>query len=310
MKQTRALVEGAILLSLFAVLMMISLYIPLIGTFLLFALPLPVMMLTIRHGVKPGLFMGLVSLPVSMVAGSLSGLILAFPVSAAGIMMGFHYRKKEPGYAITSAAVTYMVSMVLLLFVSIQFFGLNLIETANQTYNETFNMFESSLKQFGNDKETVKQMEQMKEQLQQMRYLYPTMIVMFSGIAAFLNHLIAKPILRRTAVKMPSLKPFRELRLPQSIIWVYLLTILLSLAPAEEGSVFYSILLNASMLLGFIMAIQGFSFVFYFCHAKKMPTVLPVIFLIIALFSPLVYLVRILGIMDIGFNLREKIKKK
>ncbi|MFT0803157.1 YybS family protein [Bacillus swezeyi] len=309
MKQTRALVEGAILISLFAVLMMVSLYIPLIGTFLLFTLPLPAMMQTIRHGVKPGLLMGLVSVPVSLIVGSLSGPMLAFPVSAAGVIMGYHYRKKEPVHAIASAAVTYMVSMVLLLFISIQFFGLNLIETANQTYNETFKIFESSLKQFGNDKETAKQLEQMKEQLKQIQYLYPTVIVMMSGIAAFLNHLIAKPILRRTAVQIPSLKPFRELRFPQSIIWFYLLTIVLSLAPSEEGSVFYSIILNASMIMGFILAIQGFSFVFYFCHAKKMPTVLPVLLLIIGLLSPLLFLVRILGIIDIGFNLREKVKK-
>lgn len=95
MKQTRALVEGAILVSLFAVLMMISLYIPLIGTFLLLTLPLPAMIQTIRHGVKPGFFMGLVSLPVTLIAGSLSGLAIAFPVIAAGILMGFHYRKKN-----------------------------------------------------------------------------------------------------------------------------------------------------------------------------------------------------------------------
>ncbi|ASB91534.1 DUF2232 domain-containing protein [Bacillus sonorensis] len=309
MKQTRALVEGAILVSLFAVLMMISLYIPLIGTFLLLTLPLPAMIQTIRHGVKPGFFMGLVSLPVTLIAGSLSGLAIAFPVIAAGILMGFHYRKKEPAQAIASAAIAYMVSLVLLLFISIQFLGLNLIEEANQSYNESFKMSETLIKQFGNSKETAEQMELIKEQLKQTQYLYPTVIVIFSGIVAFLNHLIAKPILRRFALQVPPLKPFRELKLPQGTIWLYLLTILLSLAPAEEGSAFYSFILNASTMMGLIIAIQGFSFIFYFCYAKKLPTVLPVLFLIFGLLTPLLYLVRILGIIDIGFNLREKIKK-
>lgn len=309
MKQTRALVEGAILVSLFAVVMMISLYLPFVGTFLLLALPLPAMIQTIRHGVKPGLFMGLVSLPVSLITGSLSGLAFAVPVTAAGILMGFHYRKNEPAQAIASAAVAYMVSIVLLLFISIQFLGLNLIEEINQSYNESFNMYESIMKQFGNDDEAAKQLELVREQLKQAQYLYPTVIVIFSAIIAFLNHLIAKPVLRRFAMQIPSLKPFRELKLPQGTIWLYVLTILLSLAPAEEGSVFYSVMLNASMMMGFIIAIQGFSFVFYFCHAKKLPTVLPVLFLIFGLLTPLMYLVRILGIIDIGFNLREKVKK-
>ncbi|KMM60911.1 membrane protein [Bacillus glycinifermentans] len=309
MKQTRTLVEGAILVSLFAVVMMISLYLPFVGTFLLLALPLPAMIQTIRHGVKPGLFMGFVSLPVSLITGSLSGLAFAVPVTAAGILMGFHYRKNEPAQAIASAAVAYMVSIVLLLFISIQFLGLNLIEEINQSYNESFNMYESIMKQFGNDDEAAKQLELVREQLKQAQYLYPTVIVIFSAIAAFLNHLIAKPVLRRFAMQIPSLKPFRELKLPQGTIWLYVLTILLSLAPAEEGSVFYSVMLNASMMMGFVIAIQGFSFVFYFCHAKKLPTVLPVLFLIFGLLTPLMYLVRILGIIDIGFNLREKAKK-
>nr|MDH3162150.1 YybS family protein [Bacillus licheniformis] len=201
-----------------------------------------------------------------------------------------------------------MVSFVLLLIISVQFLGLNLIETANQAYNETFKTFESSIKQFGNDKEVAKQIELLNEQFKQAQYLYPTAIVIFSGITAFLNHLLAKPVLRRI-IQIPSLKPFRDMRLPQSIIWIYLLTILLSLAPVEEGSVYYSVLLNASLIMGFVLVIQGFSFVFYFCHAKKLPTVLPVLFLIIGLFSPLLYLVRILGIIDIGFNLRERVKK-
>ncbi|MBU8786243.1 MULTISPECIES: YybS family protein [Bacillus] len=309
MKQTRTLVEGAILVSLFAVVMMISLYLPFVGTFLLLALPLPAMIQTIRHGVKPGLFMGLVSLPVSLITGSLSSLAFAVPVTAAGILMGFHYRKNEPAQAIASAAVAYMVSIVLLLFISIQFLGLNLIEEINQSYNESFKMSESIMKQFGNDDEAAKQLELVREQLKQAQYLYPTVIVIFSAITAFLNHLIAKPVLRRFAMQIPSLKPFRELKLPQGTIWLYLLTILLSLAPAEEGSVFYSIILNASVMMGFIIAIQGFSFVFYFCHAKKLPTALPVLFLIFGLLTPLMYLVRILGIIDIGFNLREKVKK-
>ncbi|MDI5787657.1 DUF2232 domain-containing protein [Bacillus licheniformis] len=52
-------------------------------------LPLPAMVQTIRHGLKPGISVGLVSLPVSLIAGSLGGLMFAIPVSAAGVIMGF-----------------------------------------------------------------------------------------------------------------------------------------------------------------------------------------------------------------------------
>ena len=83
------------MVSIFAVLLMISLYIPFIGTILLLTLPLPAMVQTIRHGLKPGISVGLVSLPVSLIAGSLGGLMFAIPVSAAGVIMGFTTEEKS-----------------------------------------------------------------------------------------------------------------------------------------------------------------------------------------------------------------------
>ncbi|MDA7025071.1 DUF2232 domain-containing protein [Bacillus sp. CLL-7-23] len=309
MKQTRALIEGAILVSLFTVLMFITQYAPLVGMLTLFLLPLPVIIQTIRHGIRSGLLMGLASLPITFMISSLNGLGIAIPTVSVGVVMGYHYRQKEPGRAIASGAVMYMISLVLMFIISIQFFGLNLIDMANQSSHDLLKTWESMYQQFGNKQETEKQMAQLREQMKMTQYLYPIIIILTSAIIAFINHLMARPLLQRFTPQVPALKPFRELKLPQSVFWLYLLTILVSLAPAEQGSVFNSIVLNASILMGLIVAMQGFSFIFYYCHVKKISKVVPVLFFIIGLLSPLLYLVRILGIIDIGFNLRERVKK-
>lgn len=97
MKQTRALMEGAILISLFAIITLLVVYVPVIGTILLFALPLPMILYTIRHGLKLGIWMGAVSLPVVFIVGSFNGLIVAFMSACAGIAMGHFSKGKSPG---------------------------------------------------------------------------------------------------------------------------------------------------------------------------------------------------------------------
>lgn len=96
MKQTRALMEGAILISLFAIITLLVVYVPLIGTILLFALPPLMILYTIRHGLKLGLWMGAVSLPVVFIVGSFNGLIVAFMSACAGIAMGHFFKKENP----------------------------------------------------------------------------------------------------------------------------------------------------------------------------------------------------------------------
>jgi uncharacterized protein YybS (DUF2232 family) len=48
-KQTKFITEGAALLAIYAILLLISMYVPILGTVVTFALPLPFILLTIRH---------------------------------------------------------------------------------------------------------------------------------------------------------------------------------------------------------------------------------------------------------------------
>jgi uncharacterized protein YybS (DUF2232 family) len=59
------------------------------------------------------------------------------------------------------------------------------------------------------------------------------------------------------------------------------------------------------------MIIQGLSLVFYYAHAKRMGKALPIIAVVFAVLIPVVlYIIRILGIIDLGFDLRSRFKKK
>ena len=49
MKNTRFITEGAALLAIYAILLLISMYVPILGTMVTFVLPLPFILLTVRH---------------------------------------------------------------------------------------------------------------------------------------------------------------------------------------------------------------------------------------------------------------------
>lgn len=103
MKNTRALLEGAILISIFAIISLLVVYLPLLGAILLFALPLPIILYTIRHGLKPGVWMGLASLPVSFIVGSFTGLTGAFTAACTGIAMGYYFKRNSPAMRLLPA---------------------------------------------------------------------------------------------------------------------------------------------------------------------------------------------------------------
>lgn len=193
--------------------------------------------------------------------------------------------------------------------ISIQFLGINIIDEAMTQYRQSLDIVESVLKQSGNAEELEKQMKLMEEQLSTVQYLFPTAIVMVGAIFSFLSYLIAKPLLRRFSPDIPSLKPFRELKFPQSVVVLYLLIVMLSFLPLEKGQMLYSIALNGEFILGFLIFIQGLSFIFFYCHKKKYPKAVAVIAVILGLLQPIfMAAIRILGVIDMGFNIRNKVK--
>ncbi|EFG2693373.1 DUF2232 domain-containing protein, partial [Escherichia coli] len=100
-----------------------------------------------------------------------------------------------------------------------------------------------------------------------------------------------------------------DMRLPKSMVWYYLLTLLLMLIQPEKASFLSLVQTSAFQILFILVLIQGFSFIFYYCHEKNISKVVPIFAVVLTiLFPPIGVIVRIIGIADIGFDLREKVK--
>ncbi|WP_070120025.1 YybS family protein [Bacillus marinisedimentorum] len=311
MKSTRVLTEGAVLLAIYAVLLGLSLYLPVVGPFLIVMLPVPFVVYVVRHDLKAGIFFGLLALVITALIGTVLSLPATFLFGSAGLVMGYLYKKEQSAFSVLiGGTLAYIAGLVLTYALSTLLFNLNPIEEVKMTLEGSMEMTEGMLSSLGQDAE--EQMEMLKESFELMQYLLPTVIVTLGIILAVLTQSVSSMVLKRLKYSPSVWPPFREWRFPRSLIWYYLLAAVLMMVGLETGSAVYVAVLNVYMLLQFIITVQGFSFIFFYFHAKNMSKGVPIVIVIFSFLLPaiLLYLVRILGIIDLGFDLRKKFREQ
>ncbi|MGA3854588.1 YybS family protein [Bacillus pumilus] len=312
MKQTKALVEGAIMISIFSVMTLFYLYVPLLSIIFFLAAPIPIILYTIRHGLKKGIAAGAIGIVISFLIGSINGLMTAPILIAVGLGMGVFYSRRQPGNAIITGALIYLFSFLISFVVSVQLFQVDIMGIAKESIEQMIPMLESALKQSGaSEQDIAKQLKQFREMQDAALSALPVALLMLVTLTAFVNHWFVKPLIKRFVKDMPALKKFKDMRLPKSMVWYYLLTLLLMLIQTEKGSFLSLVQTSAFQILFILVLIQGFSFIFYYCHEKSISKAVPIFAIVLGvLYPPVAVIVRIIGIADIGFDLREKVKNK
>nr|WP_285850668.1 YybS family protein [Bacillus altitudinis] len=298
------------MISIFAVMTLFYLYVPLLAIIFFMAAPIPIILYTIRHGLKKGIAAGAIGIVISFLIGSINGLLSAPMLIAVGVGMGVFYSRRQPGQAIITGALIYLFSFLIYFVVSVQLFQVDILGVAKESIDQIMPMVESTLKQSGaSDQEIAKQLKQFREMQDTALNSLPVALLIFVTLMSFVNHWFVRPLIKRFVPDMPALKKFKDMRLPKSMVWYYLLTLLLMLIQPEKGSFLSLVQTSAFQILFILVLIQGFSFIFYYCHEKNISKVVPIFAVVLTiLFPPIGVIVRIIGIADIGFDLREKVK--
>ncbi|WP_088104591.1 YybS family protein [Halalkalibacter urbisdiaboli] len=307
MKRTRILTEGAILASLFTVFLLVNLYVPLISIVTLWVLPLPFIVFVVRRGLKPGLMLWAITLILALIVGSLPALPQPLVFGSAGLVIGELYRRKAEGFSILiGGSLIYTFNMLMAYLALVLFMDENPMRFFATIIREQIQLTESTLESFGQvPDESLKAMYDIMDMLV---YLAPVMIILMGLILAVITITLATLILRRLGHEVKGLPPFREWRFPKSFLWYYLIVMVIAMIGVEEGTTLFLIIWNLYPLLEMILAVQGFAVIFYYCHYKKMNKALPILIVFAAfILSPLLYLIRILGIIDLGFDLRNRL---
>lgn len=306
----KRITDGAIFLALYAVLLLLFLYVPVIGTIAMFMLPLPFIYYTAKYNWKNGLIFFAGAVGITFIIGTVFALPATFIFGSTGVVFGWHYHEgKTRLSAYLAATTTFLVALVLSFVLYSVFSEINLIEQFTKDV-ETYTDF--MIENMGLIDAATEEMFRQRIELitETFKVLLPSIFLMASALAVILIQLVSIPVLKRIGVKVPDAKPFRELSLPKGFVWFYLAILLISFIPAEFGSFLFSAISNLHNIMQILFIIQGFSFMLYFAYVKGIHKSLPILLFILGLIYPLFFiLIQLLGVVDVGFELRKRVKK-
>ncbi|MEK3888867.1 YybS family protein [Bacillus sp. FSL K6-3431] len=312
MKNTRMLTEGALMLGIFVVLLFVSMYVPLVMIVTQLFLILPFLLYSAKYPLKNAAILLVGAMLIAFIIGSIVAVPFAFINATIGIVMGYGIRTgKSKAIIYLSSSMAFLFNIVLFYMIATIFLSVNFIEELGQLFKTSMDQYTQALESFG-QAPPAKMHEQMNEMIQLMGTMAPTLLIILSFSTVLLLVIINFPIAKRLGVNVPKFGTFRELKLPKSVLWYYLVALVLTLlVQPESGTYMYMVLVNGAFILQALLVIQGLAFIYFYSHLKKWPLVFPILAVILTLFFPIfLSIVRMLGIIDIGFNLRTYLDKK
>jgi uncharacterized protein YybS (DUF2232 family) len=303
--QASYLTYGAGIIVLFSILLAVSLYVPFVGFITSFIVPLPIAWYSAKFDRKQAVWVMVIGIVISFIGG-VFGVLFALIVAPLGFIIGASIRsKKTKLYMLMTSGIFILLMIALQYVISIWVLNINVLE-------QLLGAAEISYKQAGNIMSSVGQLPKDYDSLVEQTLLIakmtmPAYFIVIIFITAFIYLVINLGLLKRLKLEVPKFSKFTDFRLPKAVLWYYLFVSFFSLFVSYEvGSFGYLATINALLILRVLLFLQGVSFIHYYIHVLGYPKWLAVVLTFLAV--PLYTFTIILGVFDLGFNLRSYLK--
>jgi uncharacterized protein YybS (DUF2232 family) len=308
----RKIAEGGALLALYTILLFITVQFPFIGFLTFFFLPVPFILVAIKQPLRWSFGFLFAACLLSFLFGTIFSIPMALITGLTGIAIGYLLKKEQ------STIIIFIASVLVFLVGTLAFYGISVWFLKVNYIEESMNMLKASMDTSMEMLEAIGQSptEEVRKSIyttiDMVNNLLPSLFVVSSAIMVILIFLAAKPILKRFSDKSLKWPPFKDLTFPKSLLWYYLITMILALVVNQtDSSYFYMVISNVLFILQLCMLLQGYSFIFYWVYLKEWSKAMPIIIIAVSFLIPLLQsIIRLLGIIDLGFPLRQNIVKK
>lgn len=309
-QQTRQLTNGAMMTTVFTVLLAISVYVPILSIVSTFFLALPVAWYSAKYPWKASALFSTVCLVLSFMIGGLLSLPLALIHLPLGLAIGLSiYYKKSKLFMFMSASLVLLLSLMVQYVASILLFDINVLKEYTASFDQSYKQTGAFMEKIGASDASIAEYKELVAQMQfSFETLLPVLLVLGVFATVWVMLLVLLPILKRFGIMAPKFPPFRDMKLPKSVLWYYLIVLLVSmLSEFEPGTMAYMVFANASVLLQFLLFLQGVSFYHFYIHQEGWPKWVTVLVTVFAF--PLQSFTSIVGIVDLGFDIRGWVKR-
>ncbi|MRR44876.1 YybS family protein, partial [Bacillus anthracis] len=261
MKNTKFITEGAALLAIYAMLLLISMYVPILGAVVTFALPLPFILLTIRYKLSSAFVIFTAALFITVIVSQPMNLVKTTMFGLIGIVLGYMYKKqKKPVEILMAGTLAYLIGIMLIYVASIKFFNIDLMKQMQNMFNESMTQSEKIVTAAGmpiskGQKELFVQMNDI------LQTVFPSILVMVSVCLSWITVIISGSALRKLKHDVIPWPKFKDIQLPKSIVWYYVIFILLStFIKVEPTSYLHMVFSNLYVIFALLLVLQGLTF--------------------------------------------------
>lgn len=308
MKNLNKKTQALLLSSVFILILALSIY-TFLGLFIIYFLPIPFIIYTLMYGYKNGIILAVINIIIATILAQLSGLFLGFLAASVGISMGYLYKKGNALQAYVGGIIVTIINLILLLTISYAIFDINIVESLNNMLASSLESVEAILQQSGKQEQTEFILESYRSFFASIEQLLPLIIIFYSIFFITVNHFLVRRLGNKLKIEIPKFPPVREWNFPKSIIFYYLIVVLIvMIKPLSEIYTLNLIAMNLYPLLQLVLIIQGVSFIFYYSHYKNWGKTVKVLTVIAAFLPLLSQIILYIGLIDIGFDLRKKLK--
>ncbi|RLQ93983.1 YybS family protein [Falsibacillus albus] len=313
MNNARSLTQGALMLSIYLVLLLITIYIPVLSIIANLFLVLPFLLYSAKFPIKKSILLFFSSIILTAVVGTIVSIPLTILYGATGLAMGICINlHKSKVYTYIVSSFVFLASLLIEYIGASVFFNMNFIDDFLKMTRKSFQQSVDLMSKLGQPVDS-RLLDSFDTMISLVKILMPSLLVSTSFILVFIFIQINFPIARRFKIDVPAFRPFRQMQLPKSLLWYYLITVIFTLTLGKlNGNFVNTALLNIAFMLQFLMLLQGISLVLFISHSRNIPKPVPIAGLIIIaiLFFPALYMVSVLGVLDLGFNIRQRFQQK
>jgi uncharacterized protein YybS (DUF2232 family) len=134
----------------------------------------------------------------------------------------------------------------------------------------------------------------------------PMVLLLFAFLFAVITHGLSRLALRTVGFEAPALPPAKTWRLPRSLVFYYLVTIIASFVIPEDGGYWEVVIANLLPLLQFAFIVQAIGFFYFLADTKRWPSIVALLLSVpLFLFPPL----HLIGLIDAAYPLRQYFTK-
>lgn len=313
MNDTEQMKDGFLYLMIFLVLIVASAFIPLVILPATVLFPLPFLLFAYKYDWKKALVFTIISVLLSFILFGDLGLLISVLAGVTGVLIGSALNHGMRPYDVWSRGALGGIIGLLFIFVYIQIiFQVNWQHEIIEFTKESVALSEQMFKNIGIGTVPADQLEAIENQMLSFTKLIPAFILLSGSIYGFIVQWIGHKVINRVHKENFRFPRFHTLRFPAVVIWIYLIVLIITLFQSGEPGTFMAATENIVVVLGALLLIQGFSFLFYLSHEKKIPRPIPVLAIVLTVIFPFFFLfiIRLLGIADIGFDMRKLISDR